>query len=343
MRKQIIRVWLASIAMVILILDTKTAVSGMAEGIDICLQTLIPSLFPFMLLSCILRTSLHSMPFLRKLCRFIPIPAGTESIFLIGLLGGYPVGAQCIGRAVQDGHISRENGERMLAFCNNAGPAFIFGLGIQLFHGIGYCWWLWFIHVISAIMVGLMTPLQEKDATHPPQTESISVQTALQISLRTMALVCGWVILFRVVLAFCQRWFLWLLPRWSQLLFCGILELSNGCCGLASIDSVSARFILFSVLIGFGGCCVAMQTQSVCEGMRMRWYLCGKFIQAIFSLLLSTAVISREMRLYSLLAFTLVCTTGYICSKRIQKRLAFSPDKVYNQENLQRGTRHAVS
>lgn len=343
MRKEVFRARFASVAMVILILDTKTAISGMAEGISICLQTLIPSLFPFMLLSCILRTSLHSIPFLRKLCRLLPIPEGAETIFLIGLLGGYPVGAQCIGHSVQAGNISRENGERMLAFCCNAGPAFIFGLGIQLFPSIGYCWWLWIIHVISALLVGLMIPAYTKDCSHLPQKEYMSMQTALQISLRTMGSVCGWVVLFRVIIAFCQRWFLWLLPQWLQLLFCGMLELANGCYGLAAIDSLPARFLLFSALIGFGGCCVAMQTQSTCDGMRIRWYWIGKTMQTILSCLLSAALISREMRVVSLLTFLVLCSAGFICSKWVQKRLAFSVGKVYNQENLQRGNCHAVS
>ena len=50
-----------------------------------------------------------------------------------------------------------------------------------------------------------------------------------------MATVCGWVELFRVLLAFLKRWIFWILPAAVHVAVTGILELSNGCCELLSV------------------------------------------------------------------------------------------------------------
>ena len=65
----------------------------------------------------------------------------------------------------------------------------------------------------------------------------LTLPDALQCSLKIMANVCGWIILFRILIAFMTRWVLWLLPVPAQVAITGILELSNGCCALDKISN----------------------------------------------------------------------------------------------------------
>ena len=102
-----------------------------------------------------------------------------------------------------------------------------------------------------------------------------------------MALVCGWVILMRMVLHFLERWFLWLLPKTAQVVVAGILELSNGCIGLAQLESEGLRFVIAAGLLSLGGICVTLQTASVAEGISMKQYFPGKILQGAFSFLAS--------------------------------------------------------
>ena len=322
MKKQNMPAYFAGIALLILILDTKTALNGAAEGIDICLKTLIPSLFPFLFLSGFLTGSLQgkTIRFLRPIGRLLRIPQGAESIFLIGLLAGYPVGAQCVAQAVSCGSISRENGRRMLAFCSNAGPAFLFGIGSRLFNEIWMVWALWLIHIMSAMLVGMVTFGGNEDSAAMRTGTIPPPEAILRKSLQTMAMVCGWVVLFRIVLSFLQRWLLWWLPGWAQLLISGSLELANGCCGLMQIENISLRFLFCSGFLGFGGLCVTMQTFSVCIGLDKRWYLPGKLLQTVFSLLLSCAIISREMALPAVLSLMVSCCGIHYFSQRSAKK-----------------------
>ena len=67
--------------MLALILDGRTAIDGARQGIELCLRTVIPSLFPFFVLSILLTSSLlgSSLAVLRPLGRLFGMPDGAES------------------------------------------------------------------------------------------------------------------------------------------------------------------------------------------------------------------------------------------------------------------------
>ena len=313
------RLWtgiFASIGMLILILDGKTALAGAQQGVELCLKTVIPSLFPFFLLSILLTSSFLGMelPWLRPLGKLLRIPSGTESILLSAFLGGYPVGAQTITQAFQAGYLPKQDAERMLSFCNNAGPAFLFGMVASMFSQAWAPWLLWGIHILSAILVSFLIPGNcQKNLM--PKGEELSISAAMTASLKVMAAVCGWVILFRVVITFLSRWFLWLLPTPTQVALTGLLELSNGCCELLAIESISIRFLVCSGILSFGGLCVTMQTVSVTKGLSLHFYFMGKALQTLFSLLLTAAVIFRLW--YMLMALAVFFL---IIPRKMQKR-----------------------
>lgn len=285
-----LRIPVATLILLVMIFDGKTALSGAKEGVWLCLSTLVPSLFPFFVLSIYLTGALvgTKRSFLRSLGKALGLPAGAESVFLLGFLGGYPVGAQNIAQACKSGHLSRQDGERMLAFCSNAGPAFLFGIGATLFPDRRICFLLWGIHIVSALVVGLLTPKERPSLFSAAPVGNITLTAAMTAGLKATAAVCGWVVLFRMVIGFAQRWFLWLLPDNWQLTLIGLLELSNGSCQLVLSNDLGLRMQLFSLFLGFGGLCVFLQTRSVLAGSGLRGtaYFPGKAAQSAISYLL---------------------------------------------------------
>jgi len=283
----------ASLGIVCLILDGKTALLGAQTGIDLCIRTVIPSLFPFFLLSVLLTNTLSgsTFPILKPIGRILQIPEGCESILLIGLLGGYPTGAQSISSAYHAGQLNKEYADRMLSFCNNAGPAFLFGMIAPMFSSRITSVILWGIHIASALYVGMIVRGHNPAPVKFQPEKNTSISSAMRTSITAMATVCGWVILFRIVLSFLEHWFLWMLPTPVQVLMGGILELSNGCCDLGKIQNPELRFVLCSGMLAWGGLCVVMQTHSVTDGLSIGFYLRGKLLQTFFSLILSIAVV----------------------------------------------------
>lgn len=284
------RVWTlmgAAVGMLVLILDTKTAMSGAQDGIRLCLTAVIPSLLPFFFLSILLTDSLvgSSPSFLRILGRVLRIPAGSESIFLIGALGGYPTGAVCISKSYADGSLSRRDGERMLGFCSNAGPAFLFGIASGAFSQMIAPWALWCFHLLGAIAAAITLPGDSRGSAVQIKGRPMSTSQALNRSLTIMARVCGWILLFRILIAFCNRWFLWYIETPLQVLFSGLLELTIGCTELQNIQCEGLRFILCSAMLSLGGICVAMQTVSAVGTLGLGMYIPGKLIQCFISTL----------------------------------------------------------
>ena len=279
----------AALGMFVLILDSQTALQGAAEGLDLCIRSVIPSLFPFFLLSGILVSSLIGMtfPLLRPVGRILGIPEGAESLLISGFLGGYPVGAKSIRDAWANGYISKEDAQRMLAFCCNAGPAFLFGMAAPLFSGRTTGWALWAIHILSAVMIGCILPGKSCDRVVFKQNNLPNITRQLMDTLKVTAQVCGWIVLFRILLNYLDRWFLWYFPVWGQVSIRGLLELANGCLSLSEISSEGIRFLLCEAMLSFGGCCVALQTISVTPGLSLKHYFMGKLGQPILSLFFS--------------------------------------------------------
>ena len=124
-----------AIAMTLCILDAKTVLQGATNGIELCMRSVIPALFPLLTCSTYLTGNLgiFSSSLLRPVGKLCRIPSSCVGILITGFLGGYPTGAQAVAQAYESGSISKETASRMLGFCNNAGPAFIFGILSTIF------------------------------------------------------------------------------------------------------------------------------------------------------------------------------------------------------------------
>lgn len=293
MKNKQLPVGLASaLAMLVLILDGKTALEGANQGVLLCLVTVIPSLFPFFLLSTLLTSSLlgTSLAALRPLGRLCGVPKGGESMLVAAFLGGYPAGAQAVAEGYRMGALEKESAQRMLSFCNQPGPAFLFGMVSFLFPRPWMAWALWGIVFLSAVLTAQIFSGGGRTASPLPAKEGATLSSALWTSLRSMAAVCGWVVVFRVVLAFLTRWFLWLVPSEVQTALTGLLELSNGCMLLGQIADLKLRFCVAAGMLAFGGLCVMMQALSVTQGLSPRYLVLGKLVQTAVCLALAAAV-----------------------------------------------------
>ncbi len=305
MRKRIAPAVFGAMAMLILIIDGRTAYNAAQSGIALCLQAVIPSLFPFFVLSGVVSSTLlgKQIKLLRPIGRMCKIPAGSESLLLLGFIGGYPVGAQLISDAAEKGNLSYHDRMRMLGFCCNAGPAFLFGMLSALFAEKWVLWVLWAVHIISALITGFILPGGNAGAAKIPTSTPLSISESLGKGVKTIGLVCGWVVAFRVLIGFLERWLLWLLPGVFQVLVSGVLELSNGCVQLSQLPKEGLRFILASVFLSLGSLCVYMQTKSVTAPAGIGWYLPGKILQGLisllFSLILQLLIFSSEERFLS--------------------------------------------
>ena len=119
-------------AFVLLIALPQVAADGVRSALTLCGRVILPSLFPFFVCSNLFLLLGFSTRFSARFggaaAKLLRLPPAAGSAFLLGLLGGYPAGAQAVGVLYTRGELSEPDAERALAVCNQSGPSFIFGV-----------------------------------------------------------------------------------------------------------------------------------------------------------------------------------------------------------------------
>lgn len=337
------------ICILILIVNSHTAIDAAKEAMQLCIKVVIPSLFPLFVFSILLTGNMGSGDFVifKPLGKLLGLPESCTALLITAFLGGYPSGAQCVAQAHQSGSIRKTEAERMLAYCSNAGPSFIFGILGGMFSHKGVPWVLWIIQILSAVCVGMLIRMDSHSAPVRLKITAVTPTEAINKSVKAMISVCGWVLLFRCLLTISDEWFLNKLPAEAKTVLIGMLELTNGCLALNTIHNEQLRFVLCAAMLSFGGLCVLMQTQAVANGLNLNFYLRGKLLQAgfstVFSLTASYIVCGGSQADKQFIGFfcSAVCsiTICVFCALKKKIAVAFPRSRVYNHIKQPQGER----
>lgn len=120
------------IALFLLILVyPQASFSYAAAGLTLWFDRMVPTLFPFMILSTLLiRQNLTGsfVSFIYPLFSKI-YGIGKNAIYclFLGFLCGFPMGARTIGELYEAGKITKREASLLLSFCNNIGPVYFIG------------------------------------------------------------------------------------------------------------------------------------------------------------------------------------------------------------------------
>lgn len=113
-----------------------TACFYAALALQLWFERMIPSLFPFMVLSgLILRLNLgrlFALPFYPVLGRLYRISKTMCTMLFMGFFFGFPLGAKCVAEAYELKQLSKPQAQFLLSFCNNIGPVYLLGFALPL-------------------------------------------------------------------------------------------------------------------------------------------------------------------------------------------------------------------
>lgn len=288
MKKQFGRITTCFLCLYLLlvIFDSKTASLSTKSALDLCMMTVVPSIFPLLFISSAIaaRSQRASFP---RIERLLHIPNGTSWLFLIGLLCGYPVGGKLLQDQIDRKFINKESACRMMAFCNNAGPAFIIGILSSVF-SVSAAITMWLIQIISSFLLGMLLPAKENDLSSNTSKPEKSLSQIMTDSLKAIGTVCGWVIVFGVLNGYIDRISSIKYTPVSAGIISGFLELTNGILKIQETQSKPIAFIICAVLLSFGGICVILQTKSVASDLKTIPYIFARVIHAGISGTLAT-------------------------------------------------------
>lgn len=291
-----------------LILFTKDVSAAAAGGISLCLRVVIPSLFPFFVLSSLFISSGMAMRLSRLMAKplrmLFRLPGSCSPAIVMGLIGGYPVGAKTAFDLYDNGSCSANECSRMLVFCSNCGPAFIFSaVGVSIFGSLKAGAVIYLCHIASALLIGMVSGFFSQDVPDRPcpapakshQSFPTAFVSSVSSSFTAMLNVCGFVIFFASLMAFLKscgfftlftKLLFFLDPKSAASLLEGIFEMTGGVSSVPMAGlGVPGSMALCAFIIGWGGISVHSQVISLMgeRPISMSGYFKGKMLQAVIS------------------------------------------------------------
>ncbi len=282
------------VAVCLLMLHPDLSSAAVKRGLHICSSSVLPSLFPFFVLSNLWMTLGYSARISRSASKpfsnIFHLPGAAASALLLGMTGGYPVGAQSVVQLYETKQISKQDAEHLLSFCNNAGPAFLLGVvGGGLFHSVKVGLYLWLIHLTSAVLVGILLRNQKQNPFIKPEEPRIEISfvSAFNQAIRFAGSITLQVCTFILFFSFVTEYLCHFLPNTvSSTVLISSLELTSAVKLLSETAlSYEQLFVASAFLVGWGGLCVHSQSISAIHktDLSVRHYVLGKILHAAFS------------------------------------------------------------
>ena len=304
-----------------LVMASDGASDGARQGLSLCAQVIVPGLLPFFVVSFLCNelglTKLPARALTKPMGLLFGVSGSGAAVFFQSILGGYPLGASVIADLIRRGDMSKEEGSRLLSFCNNCGPAFLLGaVGVGIFHSAPIGVLLYVVHVLAAIITGLFL----SGTRFPTDTEkrpfiasanlSSALPAAMTMATSQLVLICGYVVFFSAVVGVLQEIGVFsaiygglaahtgMTLRYTKALCMGALEMS---CGIGALEGAALcpqALSLASFITGFGGLSVAMQTAGVLHGTGIPlWrHLVGRLCTASISAFLMFTIASTFLQ-----------------------------------------------
>lgn len=303
-----------SIIILNILINPSMGIKSAKEGIDIWFNILLPSLFPFFVLSNLL-IELGFINILGKFLNPIILPVfniSGQGIFpvIMSIMSGYPVGAKLTSQIREKNLISKLEGDRLIAFASTSGPLFILGsVLIGMLNSPDLKLLMIMPHYLGTITLALIfrfykSGLKDREFKNNKKPKSeyqnigIAVSNSIKDSLESIITIGGFVIIYLVIINTILSMnfinyiilnlsnYLNLNPNILEGLFAGIIEITVGCQKIASLNiALIQKIIIINFIIGWGGFSIHSQALSFINktDINSNIYFFAKFFHGIFA------------------------------------------------------------
>lgn len=249
--KNLLVVFVLLSIIIILIKYSSASISGAINGMLICGNRIIPSLFPFIAVSVFLYNGNYLENLLKNFKRRQQI-----IIFLISNLGGYPVGAKLISEAYISKKICKSDAENMLCYCVNVGPAFsITIVGTIMFNSTKLGVLLYIASIVSALELLFIFGRNSEFLNTDNKIISLSDNFVNSVAKASSAMItiCSFIILFSASVSIVK----------SHVTSAIIKRIIISLLEITTAISENNNIFIIAFLMGFGGISIFMQIMSL--------------------------------------------------------------------------------
>ncbi len=265
------------------------------SGLNVWCNRMIPSLFPFMVLSgFLLRTGLsHRLsgllyPVIGTLFQLSP-----DCIYVIfmGFLCGFPMGANIVAESLSFKRITQREADLLLSFCNNIGPVYFVSF-VTVLCPYYPLWLTLSIMYLVPFLYGLVLRYTRyrdipsyhasacRNTAHASASYGAAIQESLQKAISSILFLGGYMVIFNVMqLPFYNTYYT--LPQPYIHVLKGLLEISSGISALETYPTL--YIVVYAFLLPFGGLCCLYQTYAMIKdtSLSLTAYLCHKLTQTL--------------------------------------------------------------
>lgn len=284
--------------------------AGAKEGLTLWFGTVLPNLFPFILITNIL-TYLNGLEYLSKLFalpfkKLFGVRASCCYSIFIGFFCGYPMGAKAIADSLDQHLITRSEAEYLLAFCNNVSPIYIINyIILASFKDNGLLKPLLVILLAAPVIYSFIYRLGRRFYFSKPDTEPIHIMSAgnkaqspsmmdscIMSTFELMWKIGGYIIFFSILGQLISQ-----LPiriPVLKLFLIGTMEMTIGIAHICnSALPLTTQIVLVCILSTFGGLSTTGQTYSIinAQGLSVKKYSLHKIGTAVIAGLLAVVYV----------------------------------------------------
>lgn len=290
---------------VLLIKNSDLASVEVQKALKLCVNMLIPALFPMTVAAEIMTSSgtLEKLTdkFSAPFSKILGVDKNATVPYFLGLLGGYTSSCQSAILLYKDGKISKRDCESIIGLSNMPSLAFVTGfIGVGIFESSTVGWVLWATVVLSTVFLGVInriffkkSPVSNKQHSaglRPQKSFSKVFVSAIGHSAYSMLIICACVVFFSVLIGVLEL-YLANVPLSSEAknIFLGAFEITKGVISSTQIANMHTRVLACAFFIGWSGLCVHFQVIALCEDtdISLKKYFIFKALQGIISTLLA--------------------------------------------------------
>lgn len=265
---------------------------GVTDGLKVCFYTVIPSLFPFMVLSSYVVKSDVLAPaykIISPLTKFLfHQPPCAAPVIIMSLIGGFPVGAKMTASLLEGGQITENQAKRLNMFCINGGPAFVItAVGAFMLSSVRAGIIMYVSLCMSSLIIGVISSFFDDKTVVDTRVKRLSqsplaaLSSAVSDSVQSILGICAWIVIFGAITGCIE------IHITNKNLFTAlscILEVTDGCALIAGKLPIT----VLTAVIGFGGICVHCQIFSYISksGLKYSRFFTGRALNAALSSLI---------------------------------------------------------
>jgi len=287
---------------IFLLKNPSCAAEAVTRALKLCYMKLIPSLFPFMVLSSVVTSS--------KLSVYLSKTFGKAAVLLFrskkegatalitGSLFGFPLGTKTALELYKQNALDAKETEDLICVCSNTGPAFVLSAcsAFSNNRNVGIC--IYLCQLVSAVIVSLFVHRKTKPSTSKKNETYIdaslpimpSIPLAITSSVIPMLNICAFVCFFSCITASVENIIFKLgIPTESAVFLSGFLEITNGIAKTSDINSTLLSVLFAGFFVGWSGLSVILQSVSLISeyGLKCKKYVISKLFQGLLCALLS--------------------------------------------------------